>query len=378
MANTIKLKSSVVAGKSPTTSDIAAGESAVNHTDKKLYFRNPSTDEIWNLSSGGGGGLSGTGSTDNAILRADGTGGATLQNSDIVIDDATTSTQANVALVNNHSETNSALVLTPKGTGAFILGPKPDGTVTGGNARGNYAVDLQVQKNSNAHAATGSNSVLCGGRNSTASGQYSFLGSGYSNIASGANSVVCGGGVTGPNQGNTASGLSAGIVAGSLNTASARAAGVLTGIKSLADRYAMQAHAAGQFAATGDAQRARFVLRNKTTDATPTELFLDGASARLTIPSGKIFAFTINISGVKSDGSAVAHYLRQYALKNVAGTTSEVYAPVTIGTDNPAGTSIALSANDTNDALKVEVTGIAAETWRWVASVDAVEIAYGA
>jgi hypothetical protein len=33
--------------------------------------------------------------------------------------------------------------------------------------------------------------------------------------------------------------------------------------------------------------------------------------------------------------------------------------------------------NDTNDALKVEVTGILDETWRWVASVDAVEIAYG-
>jgi hypothetical protein len=71
------------------------------------------------------------------------------------------------------------------------------------------------------------------------------------------------------------------------------------------------------------------------------ELFLDGSSTRLTIPSGKIFAFTINISGVKSDGSAVAHYLRQYCLKNVAGTTTEVYAPVTIGTDNAAGTSIA-------------------------------------
>jgi hypothetical protein len=140
----------------------------------------------------------------------------------------------------------------------------------------------------------------------------------------------------------------------------------------------MQAHSAGRFAADGDAQRARFVLRNKTTTNAAVELFLDGSSTRLTIPSGKIFAFTINISGVKSDGSAVAHYLRQYCLKNVAGTTSQVYAPVTIGTDNAAGTSIALSANDTNDALKVEVTGITSETWRWVASVDAVEIAYGA
>jgi hypothetical protein len=50
---------------------------------------------------------------------------------------------------------------------------------------------------------------------------------------------------------------------------------------------------------------------------------------------------------------------------------------VTIGTDNAAGTSISLTADDTNDSLKIEVTGIASETWRWVASVDAVEITRG-
>ena len=85
----------------------------------------------------------------------------------------------------------------------------------------------------------------------------------------------------------------------------------------------------------------------------------------------------INITGVRSTGAEVAHYVRQYSIKNVAGTTSEVYAPVTIGADNAAGTSIALSANDTNDALKIECTGVASQTWRWVASVDAVEVAYG-
>ena len=141
----------------------------------------------------------------------------------------------------------------------------------------------------------------------------------------------------------------------------------------------MQAHANGSFSGTtsGDAQRARFVLRCKTTTNTAVEMALDGASTYLGIPSGKVIACTINISGVKSDGSAVAHYIRQYAVKNVGGTSSEVYAPVTIGTDNAAGTVIALSANNGDDTLRIAVTGIAAETWRWVASVDAVEIAYG-
>jgi hypothetical protein len=61
----------------------------------------------------------------------------------------------------------------------------------------------------------------------------------------------------------------------------------------------------------------------------------------------------------------------------VGGTTTEVYAPVTIGTDNAAGTSILLEPNDTNDAVKISCTGITSEIWRWVASVDAVEVAYG-
>ena len=387
MANPIIVpKKSTVAAKVPTTSDLALGEICINHADAKLYARHPSSGAIQEIGGGGStsGGVAGsTGSTDNAILRADGTGGATLQTSDLVVDDATTATQANVALVNNHSETNSALVLTPKGTGALIAGPKPDGTSTGGNARGANAIDLQTSRSSATQVAGAQGSVVIGYRNTvsttappgsvaigyqnTASGgSFSAIALGTSCTASGTSSFAVG-------RNNVASG-SYSASFGSFSTASALGA---FSFYALADRYGMLAQSSGGFVSNGDAQRARFVMRNKTTTDTATELFLNGSSTRLTIPSGKIFAFTINISGVKSDGSAVAHYLRQYCLKNVSGTTSEVYAPVTIGTDNAAGTSIALSANDTNDALKVEVTGIASETWRWVAAVDAVEIKYG-
>jgi hypothetical protein len=188
------------------------------------------------------------------------------------------------------------------------------------------------------------------------------VGGGGGNIASGISSVVAGGGDGGTSNGNQAS---------------ATSSAVLGGQRALANRYAMQAHAAGQFAAQGDAQRARFVLRCKTTTNSAVEMALDGSTTYLGIPSGKIMSMTINISGVKSDGTAVAHYVRQYSVKNVSGTSSQVYAPVTIGSDNPAGTIIALSANDADDTLRILVTGIASETWRWVASVDAVEIAYG-
>ena len=52
MANIIKLKSSTVAGKIPTINDIAKSEPAANHTDKKLWLRNPATDEIWEVGAG--------------------------------------------------------------------------------------------------------------------------------------------------------------------------------------------------------------------------------------------------------------------------------------------------------------------------------------
>ena len=349
------------------------------------------------------------GSVDNAILRADGTGGTVLQNSDIVIDDASTTTQANVAITNQHSgQTNSSLVLTPKGTGALIAGARPAGTASTGNARGNSAVDLQLSRSAATQVASGANSFVAG-LDCTASGTQSVA-LGYQAVASGSVSFAAGNGTASGSfsvgLGNgTASGTNSGVIAGSggralnqnsitlggsSNTANATNAvcmgddtwvtgtsSVTIGQKALADRLRMFAHASGQFAAYGDAQRARFVMRNKTTTNSAVELFLDGSSIRLAIPSNKVLALTINIAGISSTGGAVAHYMRQYALKNVAGTTSEVYAPITIGTDNAAGTAIAISASDASDALVVSVTGTASTIWRWVASVDAVEITYG-
>ena len=87
----------------------------------------------------------------------------------------------------------------------------------------------------------------------------------------------------------------------------------------------------------------------------------------------------ILISGIKSDGSASACYKRKVAIKNVAGTTALVGTVEAIGTDieDNVLTDVAITADNTNDALDISVTGIAAETWRWVCTVEGLEIAYG-
>ena len=295
-----------------------------------------------------------------------------LLGGDYTVGTVATATQANVAITNNHTgQTNSSVVITPKGTGAFILGPKPDGTAVGGNARGNYAVDHQLDRSANSDVASGPNSCIGGGQRNVASGAYAVVAGGQVGTASGSNTFI------GSGLGNFAAAAQTVVVGGQSNTASAAFGFIVGGTQGLADRNAIYAHAAGRFAATGDAQKTTAVFRNKTTTNSAVELFLDGAVARYTVTSGKVISMMINITGTKSDGTAVAHYLRQYSIKNVGGTTSQVYAPVTIGTDNAAGTSIALSADDTNDSLKIEVTGVTSETWRWVASVDAVEVGYG-
>jgi hypothetical protein len=222
------------------------------------------------------------------------------------------------------------------------------------------------------NSASGSEySVVVGGRDSGASGQQAGVYSCNTGAATQANAVVLGG------TNNTASGTNAVVLGGSLNTASSTATSAF-GERALADRLRLRAHASGMFAATGDAQRIRAVLRCKTTTNAAVEMALDGSTTYLTIPSGKVIFCNIKVVGVKSDGAVVATYERQYAAKNVAGTSSEVFAPVTIGTDNASSTSLEVATVDAGDYIRIRPTGITSETWRWVASVDAVEVAYGA
>lgn len=117
MANIIKPKRSSVAGKVPTTSDIVSGEIAINNADSKIYQNNgssvvlvgagklvslddvtittPSTGQTlayngteWVNSSAGTGDVVGAASsTDNALVRWDGTTGKLIQNGTITQDD---------------------------------------------------------------------------------------------------------------------------------------------------------------------------------------------------------------------------------------------------------------------------------------------------
>jgi hypothetical protein len=393
-----------------------------------------------------------------------------------ILTSGTSTTVNNVTLTipSAVGSTNVNLVLTPKGTGAIIGGPPPDGTSTGGNARGSNAIDIQKSRTSATQVASGINCVAVGnactasgtdsvtiGRGSIGRGQTVAIGP---NCDAGTNSGVA--------IGNSAN-ASGNIVAYALGyyAVSSGEGSYALGSKVRANRTGQIAFtgggnfAGGVFEATGDSISTLFGLRQKTTTNSGVEF-----PAHVKIPSGQVLSGMLNIHGIKSDGSAVAHYMRQFSIRNLFRTVSSVdaaadtitfttdhnlvdddpvritsnstmiqgltagtiyyakvinsttisvhsatpvgagnlmnitgigagtrymsstkliYTPVTIGTDFDSGTSLEIQAKNvafttnpilgslTNDYLSITVTGIADETWRWTANVNAVETAYG-
>jgi hypothetical protein len=206
------------------------------------------------------------------------------------------------------------------------------------------------------NVATATQATVCGGDSNDATGVESFVGGGGSNIASGLNSVI-GGGQDNETGGNYSA--------------------ILGGLFGLAPRYGQQAHAAGRFAADGDAQSSQVMMRRATTDATPSELFLDGATLRLAVPSNTSWIFQILLVA-RSSAGLDSIYKSEGSIRNNAGTTTTSAVTTTEINDGiglPA-TPVAVAADDPNDALTITVTGLGATNIRWVAKVSLVEVAF--
>ena len=108
-------------------------------------------------------------------------------------------------------QSDGSLYVSPAGTGA-IQAQATTSSATGGNARGIYAVDLQMQRGSAGRVASGSNGFIGAGYDNAVSGGYSVVAGGYSNASTASQAAVLGG------KSNIASGISSVIVGGLSNT----------------------------------------------------------------------------------------------------------------------------------------------------------------
>jgi len=212
-------------------------------------------------------------------------------------------------------------------------------------------------------------STIGGGRYNTVSGTYSYyssIGGGKNNTVSGTNSYYS---TIGGGRYNTVSGTNS------------QYSTIPGGLRAAATRYGELCHAAGSFAANGDAQHTVLIARRLTTNNTANQvLLLDNSSARLTLPAKTTWTFEIKLSAYNDTDSASAGWIYRGAIKrDGSNNTSLVGSLIEENWKDSAMNSASASvvADDTNEALEIRVTGLTSKNIRWVAVVDISQVSYG-
>ena len=286
--------------------------------------------------------------------------------------------------------TNSGLVLSPKGTGYFKAGTEPDGTSTNGTSPGNYAVDLMLGSKSNsAQVAGGQFSSLIGGTTSQIGtsntygailgGQANVLGGtathsailgGYSNqiVSSATHGAVLGG------RFNYVDGANAVALGGDNNFAS-HTNSVIIGKTGQTRTENSLSISGGTFASIfGDAMSFQTVLRGQTTNTVaPLSLANDG-TAFYAHQDNTSIVWDINVIGRVATGDTCSYHLRASTKRNAGGNVQFIGAIDSLERENNAAWNADLVIDTTN--LRVQVTGTAFQTIRWVAHVRATMVTF--
>lgn len=160
---------------------------------------------------------------------------------------------------------------------------------------------------------------------------------------------------------------------------------IAIGNSAVSDRDGMYSVMHNGFSVAGDSQKSDFILRGTTSSYSFSELFTDGISKRMTIPSGKFWSGTVNVLGIRDNGQNCARYMRQVTIGNVGGNVSVFGNVSTIGQDLSASkvlslvtyyTDVNITADNSNDSLSISVRGLPSETMRWIVSAEGVELVY--
>lgn len=260
---------------------------------------------------------------------------------------------------------NVAAIVAPKGTGAFIL-DTPDGASTGGNNRGTYAVDTQLSRGAASNVASGAYSALLAGRNNTVSGGYSAILAGSDCTVAGSYSVACGSYAT-----------AAGDLAAAFGQARAATNYSLVSGLSNANAFGAVGFGSSYVSSVGDTQTMSYHLANSTTNATQTELYLDGAAAtqRLTILSNSFWTFEIIVAAKSPTVGEFEGWRFFGAIKRPTNEASTAIVG-TIVKEKIGSTAwdFDVDADTTNGSLRLQATGESAKTIRWSALVRTAEI----
>lgn len=217
-----------------------------------------------------------------------------------------------------------------------------------------------------------------------AAGDYGAVGGGAFNSAySGTSYAVIGGGLSNSAQSDGTTTVGITISGGQQNIAKGQFATIPGGYDATAYNYGQYAWGGGNPISGVTAQTSTYVLGNSITGNAATDLFLDGGSSdleRLLIPSGTFWTGTVEVVAYVSskgngtvDANDYMHYRFSFAARNIGGTTTVTsQADFTSEEATVAGATFTVTADDTNDALKLTFDGDAAFGSTTVTQVAAV------
>jgi hypothetical protein len=120
-------------------------------------------------------------------------------------------------------------------------------------------------------------------------------------------------------------------------------------------------------------------LSTFTTNATPLEMFIDigPTTGRFTLEVNTAYKVIVNLVCVDSTTIDTKEFGGTFLIKNVGGTTTFVGAPVltsTFGDVSLATATASCTADNTNDAIIITVTGIAATSINWFAKMEYTQV----
>jgi len=236
-----------------------------------------------------------------------------------------------------------------------------------------------ISTNSSSYGATGANSVAIGPFAKATGTEAIALSGGY---AQGVKSISIGSSSHATSTYGCAVGYDTTAVGSALalgTTANAQAAYSTAIHRSKAEQQGKIAFSGIFFGAIGDAQGGSFVLVADTTDATATVLTSNNGTAsstnQIVAASDTCITFDGTITAMQNGAQAYASWRIEGLLVNDGGTTTLANSATTV-ISNTDGWGMALSADNTNNALAITCTGEAAHNIRWVANIRTSEVTY--
>lgn len=302
--------------------------------------------------------------------------------------------------------TNNVAYLQPTSAGSIVFSPKgsggislriPDSTATGGNARGAYSVDLSptgavaTDVASGAYSVAVGNSVEASGDYSVAVGYGAKAKSNYSvsigkaTIPTGSNYAVAVSNSTASRSGNMSYSVSIGGNSLASGPYSTYLAGVGNGYDANTAASFVRPNA-GPVLGPSDtnesvARVVEFVFGADTTDATPTVLYTDGTTQTgngyLKILNNSTADITISIvCGVKTAGGNCGAFSYGGYATNNGGVITVSGAWGSVSGSSGFTPSATLTADNTNGAVTLTITGIASTSIRWCVQARMVMLTY--